>query len=178
VTDTRRPPDPDAPPPDPEAPSPVAGERRLDRAPSERYRSAPVAAPPTDHSAGAPAGTSAARGVAFGVVVAIAGAGLIVLLGGAMAVSAGLLVVAVAIGYGIALASVAGAGDTLSRPARSWFAAVIAGLALLVGQLGLWLFARTEGGVLPLVDYLGETFGVLVPLELLLAAGVAWWRAR
>ena len=41
----------------------------------------------------------------------------------------------------------------------------------------LW-FARTEGGVLPLIDYLGQTFGPLVPLQLLLAVGVAWWRAR
>ena len=177
MNETPRPPDPDAQPAGPEAPSPVAGERRLDRAPSERYRSAPVAAPPVDPSAGA-AGATAARGVAFGAVVAIAGAGLIVLLGGALAVSAGLLVAAAAIGYGVALAIVAGAGDTLSKPARSWIAAVLAALGLLVGQLGLWLFARSEGGVLPLVDYLAETFGVLVPLEVLLAAGVAWWRAR
>jgi hypothetical protein len=170
VTDTPRAPDPDAPPP-------VAGERRLDRAPSERYRSAPVAPPPAEPS-DTPGGVSAARGVAFGAIAAIAGAGLIVLLGGAMAVSAGLLVAAAAIGYGVALAIVTGAGDTLSRSARSWIAAVLAGLGVLVGQLGLWLFARTEGGVLPLVDYLGETFGVLVPLELVLAAGLAWWRAR
>jgi len=163
-------------PPDPEAQPPIAGERRLDRAPSERYRSTPVAPPPADPSGAA--GASAARGVAFGAIVAIAGAGLIVLFGGAMAISAGLLVVAAAIGYGVALAIVAGAGDTLSKSARSWIAAVLAGLALLVGQLGLWLFARTEGGVLPLVDYLGETFGLLVPLELLLGAGVAWWRVR
>jgi hypothetical protein len=169
VTDTPRRQDPDATPP-------VAGERRLDRAPSERYRSSPVAPPVADQS-GAP-GATAARGVAFGAIAATAGAGLVVLLGGAMAISAGLLVTAAAIGYGVALAVLAGSGDTLSSPARSWIAAVLAGLGLLVGQLGLWLFARTEGGVLPLVDYLAETFGVLVPLELLLAAGVAWWRAR
>jgi hypothetical protein len=32
--------------------------------------------------------------------------------------------------------------------------------------------------VLPPIDYLGQTFGLIVPLELLLAAGIAWWRAR
>ena len=62
--------------------------------------------------------------------------------------------------------------------ARPWVAAGLAALGVVLGQVGLWLFARTEGGVLPLVDYLGQTFGPLVPLEVLLAAGVAWWRAR
>jgi len=95
-----------------------------------------------------------------------------------MAVSAGLLVAAAAIGYAVGVATVVGAGDTLSRPARPWIAAALAGLGALLGQVGLWLFARTEGGVLPLIDYLGQTFGLLVPLELLLAAGIAWWRAR
>ncbi len=56
--------------------------------------------------------------------------------------------------------------------------ATLAGIGVTIGQVGLWLYARTEGGVLPLIDYLGLTFGALVPLQLLLAAGVAWWRAR
>ena len=47
-----------------------------------------------------------------------------------------------------------------------------------LGQVGLWLLARGEGGVLPLVDYLGETFGILVPLQLAIAGLVAWWRSR
>ena len=50
--------------------------------------------------------------------------------------------------------------------------------AVALGQLGLWWYAGTEGGVLPLVDYLAETFGLLVPLQALLAAGFAWWGAR
>ena len=95
-----------------------------------------------------------------------------------MAISAGLLVAAAAIGYAVGLATVAGAAGTLTGPARPGFAAVLAGLGIVLGQVGLWLFARTEGGVLPLIDYLGQTFGPLVPLELLLAVGVAWWRAR
>ena len=178
VTQTPGRPDPDA------RPRPqVAGERRLDRPPSDRYGAAAAPGPtPTaarDASEGGESGApSAARGVAFGTIAAIAGAGLIVLLGGAMAVSAGLLVAAAAIGYAVGLAVVAGAGDVLSRPSRPWTAAALAGLGTALGQVGLWLYARSEGGVLPLTDYLGETFGVLVPLELLLAAGMAWWRAR
>ena len=70
------------------------------------------------------------------------------------------------------------AGGTLSSPGRPAIAAVLAGLGVALGQVGLWLYARTEGGVLPLIDYLGQTFGALVPLELLVAVAVAWWRAR
>ena len=47
-----------------------------------------------------------------------------------------------------------------------------------LGQLGLWLYARTEGGVLTLPDYLVQTFGVLVPLQAALAMGLSWWIAR
>ena len=35
-------------------------------------------------------------------------------------------------------------------------AIVLAVAAVALGQLGIWQYARTEGGVLPLVDYLGE----------------------
>jgi hypothetical protein len=52
----------------------------------------------------------------------------------------------------------------------------LTGVAL--GQLGLWLLARQEGGVLSPLDYLAEVFGILVPLELAIAGLVAWWRSR
>jgi hypothetical protein len=168
VTDEPRTPDRDAAPPD-------GGERRLARPPSERYGAAAGGAEPPPEGADV---ASPARGIAFGAVAAIAGAVLIVVLGGAMAISAGLLVAAAAIGYAVGLASVAGAAGTLPGSGRPGIAAALAGLGVVLGQVGLWLFARTEGGVLPLIDYLGQTFGPLVPLELLLAVGVAWWRAR
>ena len=163
--------------PEPEQHSEVPGERRLSRAPSERYRAAPdsvaAATPAVADPAAAPA-----RGVAFGVVAAVLGAGVIVVLGGAFAISAGLLVAAAALGYAVALAVLTGAGDTLAKPRRPWIAAGLGLFGAVLGQLGLWLYARSEGGVLAPIDYLAETFGALVPLELLLAAGVAWWRAR
>ena len=176
--------------PDPTAPGAVGGERRLTRPPSDRYRTAPAGAPAKaaggqPASAGAArdareAGTrpSPARGIAFGSIAAFVGAALIVLFGGAFAVSAGLLVVAVAVGYSVGVATVAGAADTLSTRRRPWIAASLAGLAVVLGQVGLWLYARAEGGVLPPIDYLAQTFGPLVPLESLLAAGTAWWRGR
>ena len=93
--------------------------------------------------------------------------------------SAGLLVAAAALGYAVALAMLAGAGGTLAQPqpdvdrrrprARS---------ASLLGQLGLWLYARAEGGVLAPIDYLAEDVRRSCRCELLLAAAVAWWRAR
>jgi hypothetical protein len=166
-------------PPSPEqdATPRVPGEQRLARPPSERYAAPSGTQPPSPQSPPA-ARTSAVRGIAFGAIAAILGAAGIVLLGGAMAISAGLLVAAAAMGYAVGVATVAGAGDTLSPPGRPWIAAALAAIGALLGQVGLWLFARSEGGVLPLIDYLGQTFGPLVPLELLLAASVAWWRAR
>ncbi len=159
-----------------EDPSP--GERRLDRPPSDRYRPAPVR--PGDSADGLEVGSvgSPIRGVAFGVTGAIATAVVIVVLGGVLAVSAGLLVAAAAGGYAIGLAVRAGSGPSLTAPARPSAATALAILAVLGGQLGLWLFARSEGGVLPLVDYLGQTFGALVPLQVVISAGVAWWTAR
>ena len=165
-----------------------AGEQRLARPPSARYGSpsagepqAPAGAALSTEASGGRASAvraSAVRGIAFGTIAALLGAALIVLLGGALAISAGLLVAAAALGYAVGIATVAGAGDTLACPARPSVAAVLAAIGALLGQAGLWLFARSEGGVLPLIDYLGQTFGLLVPLEVLLAAAVAAWRAR
>lgn len=175
VTDHPRNADRDAAPPD--AGRLDGGERRLARPPSERYGAAAGPEPPAP-TAESSDGASPFRGVAFGAVAAILGAAVIVVLGGAMAISAGLLVAAAAVGYAVGLATVAGAGATMSRVRRAGIAASLAVLGVALGQVGLWLFARTEGGVLSLIDYLGQTFGPLVPLELLLAGGVAWWRSR
>ena len=171
VTDPPRPPEPVTPPQ-------VAGERRLPHAPSERYGAPQAAGTPTAAPPDTTPGHAPAKGIAFGAIAALIGAALIVVFGGALAVSAGLLVVASGVGYAVGLATVVGAGATLSASARPWIAAVLAALGVVLGQIGLWLFARAEGGVLTPIDYLGQTFGPLVPVEVLLAAAVAWWRAR
>jgi hypothetical protein len=59
-----------------------------------------------------------------------------------------------------------------------WIALVVALLAVALGQFGLWLYARTEGGVLSFIDYLGAAFGPLVPLQFAAAAIGAWLAAR
>ena len=95
-----------------------------------------------------------------------------VLLAGQLAVSSGLLVVAVVVGrfVGLGLRTARGA----LTPGRTRLLAVlIAAGGVAAAQLGMWAYARSEGGVLELVDYLGQTFGPLVPLEIAFAAVVA-----
>jgi len=150
---------------------PEPGERRLDRPPSDRY-----IAPEEDRPEAASG--SLARAVAYGAIAALGGALLTVLLGGVVALSAGLLVVWAAAGNVIGMVTKLGAGAAVPTSGRAFLAVALALLGVAFGQWGLWWYAGTEGGVLPLVDYLTTTFGVLVPLQALLAAGFAWWGAR
>ena len=112
------------------------------------------------------------------MLVAIVGAVAIVVLGGVLTLTLGLLVVAAATGWGVAMGLRFGAGDHLARR-RRWVSAVGLSVAAVgLGQLGLWQYARTEGGVLAPLDYLGAVYGPLVPLQFATAAIVAWLTAR
>ena len=124
-----------------------------------------------------PAATSA-RGLVLGAVAAIAGASVITFLGGVLAVSSGLVVATGAIGWTVAVAVRVGAGASLTRSRRVRLALGLTLGAVIAGQLGLWAYARWEGGVLGPIEYLAEVFGPLVPLELLVAWIVAWASAR
>jgi hypothetical protein len=148
------------------------GERRLPYPPSDRYRTPEVETPSAERA------TSTARAVAYAVIAALTGAAATVLLGGVLAVSAGLLVVAGAIGWGVAVAMRVGGGPRFDGDRRVRFALFLASAAVILGQLGLWLFARYEGGVLGPIDYLAETFGLLVPLQLAIAWILAGTTAR
>lgn len=148
------------------------GERRLARPPSERYEA------PPDAPAPAVAPGSPGRGLRWGGGAAAVGALLTVLLGGVLAISAGLLVVWASAGNAVGLATRIGGGAALPAPRRTRLAVGLAVVGVAVGQIGLWWYALTEGGVLPIIDYLATTFGVLVPLQALLAVGAAWWAAR
>jgi len=116
--------------------------------------------------------------MAYGVVAAAVGAFATIVFGGVMAVSAGLLVVAAVSGWAVAIGLRAGGGPHLDRANRVRLALALTAMAVALGQLGLWAYARSEGGVLGPIDYLAETFGVLVPLEVLAASVVAWATAR
>ena len=163
----------------PTAPAETAspGERRLAHPPSDRYRAAEARAEAAAIALPDPA-ASTARGVAIATVVAIVGAAAIVLVGGILALTSGLLVVAGATGLGVAVALRIGAGDRLTSRRRVTIAVGLAIAAVALGQLGLWQYARTEGGVLSPLEYLAEVYGPLVPLEFGVAAFVAWATAR
>lgn len=86
-----------------------------------------------------------------------------VVLGGVLAVTAGLVVVAAFSGWLT--------GRLTSPPAR---AALVALGAIVVGLLGIWLFSRIEGGVLDPLTYLLEVDGpIVVILALLAGSGLA-----
>ena len=156
-----------------ERPSSTPGERRLERPPSDRYRPSPPEPEP------GPAGTgSLGRASAFGVVAAIGGAISITIAGGLLAITAGLLVIAAVVGWIVAAAVTTGAGVAVPRQTVRRVAIVLAVTGVALGQVGLWLLGREEGGVLSLVDYLAEVFGFLVPLQLAIAAVIAWWQTR
>jgi hypothetical protein len=148
------------------------GERRLPHPPSDRYRAPEAEAPVVDP------GASAARGVGYALAAGVVGAAAMTVLGGVLAVSAGLLVVAGVTGWGVAAGLRAGAGPHLDRAGLHRIALLLGTIAVAGGQLGLWLYARSEGGVLGPLDYLAETFGFLVPLQFIVACVVARATAR
>jgi len=153
------------------------GERRLTRPPSDRYRSED-STPSAGDGDQAEARGSFGRAIAFGALTGLALAAAITMLGGILLITAGLIAVAGLGGWAIAVAVRAGGLEAVAPSRRRALAAGLAAGAVLAGQLGLWLFARYEGGVLGPVDYLAETFELLVPLQFVFATGAAWLAAR
>jgi hypothetical protein len=156
---------------DDERASTPPGERRLDRPPSDRYAAAAEASAEASTTL-----LSSAQRVAIAGLIAVLGGLAITFGGGLLAITAGLVIVAAAIGWGVGTVLTLGPARRSRR--ATWAAIALACGGVALGQLGLWLVARQEGGVLGLVDYLAETFGFLVPLEFLGAAAAAWWRSR
>ena len=153
------------------------GERRLARPPSDRYR-AEAPAPEESGDDQAELGGSLGRAVAFGALTGLVVAAAITILGGVLLITAGLIAVAGLGGWAIAVAVRAGGLDAVAPSRRRALAVGLAVAAVLAGQLGLWLFARYEGGVLGPLEYLAETFELLVPLQFLFATVAAWLAAR
>jgi len=122
------------------------------------------------------------RAMLYGDLAALLTAAATAVLGGVFAISAGLLVVAAVGGRGIGRLVLIGGGSTLAEPSqrtiRQLLAITSAILAAVLGQLGLWFVSGLEGGVLSPLDYLGQTFGVLVPLQVLVLVGIAAWTTR
>jgi len=169
-----------APPPAPDAAPATSspGERRLARPPSDRYRETEAAMAAAEAQAAVDPDASVGRGVALAAAVTIAGAAAIVLLGGVLALTEILLVVAGFTGGGVGIGLRWGAGEHLAGRRRVVIALTLALVAVALGQLGLWQYGRIEGGVLGPLDYLGQVYGPLVLLEFAAAGVVAWLAAR
>ena len=145
-------------PPTPSTPVEPGEQRRfLDHPPSDRYTVAPAAAP-----------AGGARRVARPLVAALVGAAVVTFLGGPMSVTFGLVGVAAVIGWAV---------GSLSKPSRGLAVALAVG-SVTLGLVGVWLFARLEGGVLGLPDYFAQVQGPLVLIELIVAGLVAAGTAR
>ena len=175
-------------PSSPSDPSPVPGERpparrpssgpgqQLEHAPGERY--APKTARPGPTAA---KGSLQVRALAVPLVVALIG-GVVLMLFELLDLGAGLLAVGVAIGWltGIAVRTTPRDVDWARTADRRSIAA--ASLAVLGSALGfglIWAWSRiAEPGALGPLDYVGERFGPLPLVIVLLAAGAAALRAR
>jgi hypothetical protein len=152
---------------------PAPGERRLAHPPSDRYRVAHAAFAPEPEPAAWPG-----RGRAFGTIAGVAGAAAIIALGSVLTVTAGLLVVAAATGWAVGMGLRVGAGGPRASGGQARSAVAITLVAIGLGQLGLWSYALSEGGVLAPLDFLWQVYGGLVPVEFGVAAVTAWLAAR
>jgi hypothetical protein len=155
--------------------------RQLERPPGERY--ARAAAEDGDEAAATRSRSVLLGAVVKAVVVATVGALVLYALGALLSSSAGLVFVAGLTGAGVGLvlarAAAPGHGEVpaLKRGTTIRAAIGLSIVAIVVAAVGTWLHALAEGGALGLLDYLLETFGAIVPLELLIATVAAAWGA-
>jgi hypothetical protein len=158
--------------PDERRPSTIR--RRLDRAPGERLAARPDPSPVAAIDLGSPA-----RAIWMGAIGAGIGVVAFLVLAIGFTFSAGLLVVAVFSGRFVGLFVRAGAGRSLSSPARVVVAVLVFLAAMTVAVTATWLWSRIEGGDLPLADYLDQAYGTpLIALEFMVGTLTAWWSAR
>jgi hypothetical protein len=156
--------------------------KRLAQPPGVRY---------ADRTAGEVAADAAgvAGPLARAVAIAVVGGAILFLVGGPLSSTAGLIAVSALMGAGIGLTLAAATvspragadaapGATRERRAQvsRWSIGLAVG-AVLVAAVATWLFARSEGGALDPLTYLWETFGLLVPVELVVAGLAAAWGA-
>jgi hypothetical protein len=168
-------------PPGAGSPHAVPGERAprraLETAPSERLATARAAAAGVSPAAraaapgGAAAGDAAGSGsrgraVVLGVVAAAGGA--LVHLGAATVLlwTAGLLVVALVMGFVVGWAVALGAGSSAGTGARRGISITLALASIVLAGSLNWAISGLFLGPL---EYLAQVYGLLVPLQILLA---------
>jgi hypothetical protein len=167
---------------------PEGGERRrLDRAPGERYAPGSSGIPKGRRGArswsasaggGGTFGPGGARAIVRAALAAGAGALLFVAVA-QLGIAAGLLVVAAFSGWLTALALIwSGRGAVPSSRTRVGLAAFLGGQSMVLGLLIDWLYSLVQGGAMGPLAYVGELYGIVAILAMLLGAGVAAVRAR
>ena len=169
----------DATPPD--RPAPVAGSEApaTGREAGRSVGGVPVGTTPAEEPVDAvAAGASPVRGIGLALLAATMGAAILVFLGGPLSFSYGLIIVAYFIGRFAAVGLKVGAGATISPANRVTIAILVSLFAVALGQMGLWVFATTEGGRLSMFDYLANVYGALVPIQFIIATLAAWWGSR
>jgi hypothetical protein len=149
----------------PSGPPPEPGEprRRLARPPGERFAGTTV-----DEVGSAPETLSPLGAAARSTAIAAIGAVLFTVLGGPLSITVGLVAVAAVVGWAI---------GSFVQP-RVALATAVAVASVAIGLAGIWIFARSEGGVLDPITYLLEVHGPLVIVEFWAAAIGAWLAAR
>lgn len=155
--------------------------RQLERPPSERY--APVGSGSGDGPAAGTTGPALVGPLLLATLVGAGGAGVLVLVGAIFASTVGLLFISGAIGAAVGLilarAAVPAEGARPMTRRTVTVLALVLTLAAIVGAAVVtWLYARSEGGTLGLLDYLLTTFGPFVPGELIIGAVAASWGAN
>ena len=88
------------------------------------------------------------------------------------------MIVAIFAGRVIGMSARAGGGRVLTPDRRVVVALLVTLSWYVAAQAAVWLYARSEGGVLPIGDYLLQTFGPIVPLVAIASVLAAWWSAR
>jgi hypothetical protein len=101
-----------------------------------------------------------------------------VALAGPFAFSAGLVIIAIFAGRIIGQSAKAGGGRVITSDQSVVVALVVTLAWFVVAQFAVWIYARNEGGVLPIVEYLLDAFGPVVPLVAIASVLAAWWSAR
>ena len=160
--------DPSAPGP---APSAGGEQRRLERAPGDRYATADAG--PVKATGGG------ARWIVAAVVVADVGAVAFFVLG-LLDLGFGLVAVAAFTGWATAVALVYKGRDAAIRSARTRMAtaAFLGGWSVVGGMLLDWLFGLNQGGVMGFLPYVAERYWLVAPAALVAGAFVAAYRAR
>jgi hypothetical protein len=130
-----------------------------------------------------PVRRSAAAPVVRAIVATAIGSLALVLVGGVLAVTSGLLFISGVTGAATGLlVADAAVGDGTRAPALSRGDAVrVAMVVVLAGfvaaTIGLWIVARAEGGALGPLDLMLQVYGALIPVGAVLGALTAWWGA-